>query len=141
VTAATVSSTEQQLSNEHALLGAALLSAQKVEFSLYTAIAQLLKTDSNVHERQAIELNVDTFLKGTSNELSLVLDLYYQVFGNKIPLTKAEVSDFVFHRNLISRNYWRATGAEVKGGEKLGNPEGYLSEFLTKCENWQAKLA
>lgn len=140
MTTATASSTEQ-LSNEHALLGAALLATQKVEFSLYTAIAQLVTTDSNLHERQAIELNADTFLKGSSNELSLVLDLYYQVFGSKIPLTKAEVSDFVFNRNLISRNYWRATGADVKGGEKLGNPERYLSEFIAKCESWQAKLA
>jgi len=140
VTTATASSTEQ-LSNEHALLGAALLAAQKVEFSLYTVIAQLVSTDSNVHERQAIELNIDTFLKGNSNELSLILDLYYQVFGSKIPLAKAEVSDFVFNRNLISRNYWRATGADVKCGEKLGNPELYLSEFITKCDVWLKKLS
>ena len=140
MTTATASSTEK-LSNEHALLGAALLASQKVEFSLYTVIAQLVTTDSNEHERQAIELNADTFLKGNSNDLSLVLDLYYQVFGSKIPLTKAEVSDFVFNRNLISRNYWRATGADVKGGEKLGNPELYLSEFTAKCEAWLQKLS
>ena len=140
MTTATASSTEQ-LSNEHALLGAALLAAQKVEYSLYTVIAQLVSTDSNAHERQAIELNIDTFLKGNSNELSLILDLYYQVFGSKIPLAKQEVSDFVFNRNLISRNYWRATGADVKGGEKLGNPELYLSEFITKCDVWLKKLS
>lgn len=140
MTTATTSSTEH-LSNEHALLGAALLAAQKVEFSLYTVIAKLVTTDSNDHERQAIELNADTFLKGSSSDLSLVLDLYYQVFGNKIPLTKAEVSDFIFNRNLISRNYWRATGANVKCGEKLGNPELYLSEFVAKCEAWLHKLA
>ncbi|MEZ8311081.1 hypothetical protein AB6C94_20705, partial [Vibrio splendidus] len=44
------------------------------------------------------------------------------------------------HRNLVTRGFWRVTGADVKGGEKLANPELYLKEFLAKCEYWQVML-
>nr|WP_157941346.1 hypothetical protein [Vibrio cyclitrophicus] len=40
----------------------------------------------------------------------------------------------------MTRGFWQVTGANVKGGEKLANPELYLKEFLAKCEYWQVMI-
>ncbi len=139
MTTATVSSTEQHVSNEHALLGASLLASQKVELALFTVISKLAKALSK-EQQQSLVLDLDTFLREKPSEQASTLSLYEQTFGEQLPLTKNELNDFIYHRNLVTRGFWRVTGADVKGGEKLANPELYLKEFLAKCEYWQVML-
>ncbi|CAK1705880.1 conserved hypothetical protein [Vibrio crassostreae] len=139
MTTATVSSTEQHVSNEHALLGASLLASQKVELALFTVISKLTKALSK-EQQQSLGLDLDTFLRETSSEQASTLSLYEQTFGEQLPLKTNELNDFIYHRNLVTRGFWRVTGADVKGGEKLANPELYLKEFLAKCEYWQVML-
>ncbi|TWD40982.1 hypothetical protein FB440_104145 [Vibrio crassostreae] len=139
MTTATVSSTEQHVSNEHALLGASLLASQKVELALFTVISKLTKALSK-EQQQSLGLDLDTFLRETSSEQASTLSLYEQTFGEQFPLKTNELNDFIYHRNLVTRGFWRVTGADVKGGEKLANPELYLKEFLAKCEYWQVML-
>ncbi|CAK2100079.1 hypothetical protein [Vibrio crassostreae] len=139
MTTATVSSTEQHVSNEHALLGASLLASQKVELALFTVISKLTKALSK-EQQQSLGLDMDTFLRETSSEQASTLSLYEQTFGEQLPLKTNELNDFIYHRNLVTRGFWRVTGADVKGGEKLANPELYLKEFLAKCEYWQVML-
>ncbi|ROO70161.1 hypothetical protein EDB69_2942 [Vibrio crassostreae] len=139
MTTATVSSTEQHVSNEHALLGASLLASQKVELALFTVISKLTKALSK-EQQQSLDLDLDTFLRETSSEQASTLSLYEQTFGEQLPLKTNELNDFIYHRNLVTRGFWRVTGADVKGGEKLANPELYLKEFLAKCEYWQVML-
>ena len=139
MTTATVSSTEQHVSNEHALLGASLLASQKVELALFTVISKLTKALSK-EQQQSLGLDLDTFLRETSSEQASTLNLYEQTFGEQLPLKTNELNDFIYHRNLVTRGFWRVTGADVKGGEKLANPELYLKEFLAKCEYWQVML-
>ncbi|PME37561.1 hypothetical protein BCV39_13295 [Vibrio sp. 10N.286.55.E10] len=139
MTTATVSSTEQHVSNEHALLGASLLASQKVELALFTVISKLTKALSK-EQQQSLGLDLDTFLRETSSEQASTLNLYEQTFGEQLPLKANELNDFIYHRNLVTRGFWRVTGADVKGGEKLANPELYLKEFLAKCEYWQVML-
>ncbi|WP_146490094.1 hypothetical protein [Vibrio sp. T20] len=139
MTTATVSSTEQHVSNEHALLGASLLASQKVELALFTVIFKLAKALSK-EQQQSLGLDLDTFLREKPSEQASTLSLYEQTFGEQLPLTKNELNDFIYHRNLVTRCFWRVTGADVKGGEKLANPELYLKEFLAKCEYWQVML-
>ncbi|CAK2140156.1 conserved hypothetical protein [Vibrio crassostreae] len=139
MTTATVSSTEQHVSNEHALLGASLLASQKVELALFTVISKLTKALSK-EQQQSLGLDLNTFLRETSSEQASTLSLYEQTFGEQLPLKTNELNDFIYHRNLVTRGFWRVTGADVKGGEKLANPELYLNEFLAKCEYWQVML-
>ena len=139
MTTATVSSTEQHVSNEHALLGASLLASQKVELALFTVISKLTKALSK-EQQQSLGLDLDTFLRETSSEQASTLNLYEQTFGEQLPLKTNELNDFIYHRNLVTRGFWRVTGADVKGGEKLANPELYLKEFLAKWEYWQVML-
>ncbi|CAK3988884.1 hypothetical protein [Vibrio crassostreae] len=139
MTTATVSSTEQHVSNDHALLGASLLASQKVELALFTVISKLTKALSK-EQQQSLGLDLDTFLRETSSEQASTLSLYEQTFGEQLPLKTNELNDFIYHRNLVTRGFWRVTGADVKGGEKLANPELYLKEFLAKCEYWQVML-
>ncbi|WP_052880034.1 hypothetical protein [Vibrio coralliirubri] len=139
MTTATVSLTEQHISNEHALLGASLLASQKVELALFSVISKLAKTLSK-EQQQSLGLDLDTFLREKPSEQASTLSRYENTFGEKLPLKANELNDFIYHRNLVTRGFWRVTGADVKGGEKLANPELYLKEFLAKCEYWQVML-
>lgn len=139
MTTATVSSTEQHISNEHALLGASLLASQKVELALFSVISKLAKALPK-EQQQPLGLDLDTFLREKPSEQASMLSLYEQTFGEQLPLKANELNDFIYHRNLVTRGFWRVTGADVKGGEKLANPELYLKEFLAKCEYWQVML-
>ncbi|MEZ8577004.1 hypothetical protein AB6C82_19380 [Vibrio splendidus] len=140
MTTATVSSTEQHISNEHALLGASLLASQKVELALFSVISKLAKALPKEQQQQSLGLDLDTFLREKPSEQASTLSLYEQTFGEQLPLKTNEISDFIYHRNLVTRGFWRVTRADVKGGEKLANPELYLKEFLAKCEYWQVML-
>ncbi|MEZ9743316.1 hypothetical protein AB4320_01290 [Vibrio splendidus] len=139
MTTATVSSTEQHISNEHALLSASLLASQKVELALFSVISKLAKALPK-EQQQPLGLDLDTFLREKPSEQASTLSLYEQTFGEQLPLKTNEISDFIYHRNLVTRDFWRVTGADVKGGEKLANPELYLKEFLAKCEYWQVMI-
>ncbi|MFA0058003.1 MULTISPECIES: hypothetical protein [Vibrio] len=139
MTTATVSSTDQHITNEHALLGASLLASQKVELALFSVISKLAKALSK-EQQQSLGLDLDTFLREKPSEQATTLSHYEQAFGELLPLKANELSDFIYHRNLVTRGFWRVTGADVKGGEKLANPELYLKEFLAKCEYWQVML-
>ena len=139
MTTATASSTEQHISNEHALLGASLLASQKVELALFSVISKLAKALPK-EQQQPLGLDLDTFLREKPSEQASTLSLYEQTFGELLPLKTNELNDFIYHRNLVTRGFWRVTGADVKGGEKLANPELYLKEFLAKCEYWQVML-
>ncbi|KPL94912.1 MULTISPECIES: hypothetical protein [Vibrio] len=139
MTTATASSTEQHISNEHALLGASLLASQKVELALFSVISKLAKALPK-EQQQPLGLDLDTFLREKPSEQASMLSLYEQTFGEQLPLKANELNDFIYHRNLVTRGFWRVTGADVKGGEKLANPELYLKEFLAKCEYWQVML-
>ncbi|TVU61167.1 hypothetical protein FQP88_15305 [Vibrio atlanticus] len=139
MTTATVSSTDQHITNEHALLGASLLASQKVELALFSVISKLAKALSK-EQQQSLGLDLDTFLREKPSEQATTLSHYEQAFGELLPLKTNELNDFIYHRNLVTRGFWRVTGADVKGGEKLENPELYLKEFLAKCEYWQVML-
>ncbi|CDT91136.1 conserved hypothetical protein [Vibrio coralliirubri] len=139
MTTATVSSTEQHISNEHALLGASLLASQKVELALFSVISKLAKALSK-EQQHSLGLDLDTFLREKPSEQASTLSRYENTFGEQLPLKANELNDFIYHRNLVTRGFWRVTGADVKGGEKLANPELYLKEFLAKCEYWQVML-
>ncbi len=139
MTTATASATEQHISNEHALLGASLLASQKVELALFSVISKLAKSLSK-EQQQSLGLDLDTFLREKPSDQASTLGLYEQTFGEQLPLKTNELNDFIYHRNLVTRGFWRVTGADVKGGEKLANPELYLKEFLAKCEYWQVML-
>ncbi|MBE8606239.1 hypothetical protein [Vibrio sp. OPT10] len=139
MTTPTVSSTEQHISNEHALLGASLLASQKVEWALFSVISTLAKVLPK-EAQQSLDLDLATFLRDKPSEQDTMLTFYEHMFGAQLPLSKNELNDFIYHRNLVTRGFWQVTGANVKGGEKLANPELYLKEFLAKCEYWQVMI-
>ncbi|WP_146493109.1 hypothetical protein [Vibrio cyclitrophicus] len=139
MTTPTVSSTEQHISNEHALLGASLLASQKVEWALFSVISTLAKALPK-DAQQSLDLDLATFLRDKPSEQDTMLTFYEHMFGAQLPLSKNELNDFIYHRNLVTRGFWQVTGANVKGGEKLANPELYLKEFLAKCEYWQVMI-
>nr|WP_251372875.1 hypothetical protein [Vibrio gigantis] len=120
-------------------MGASLLASQKVELALFSVISKLAKTLSK-EQQQSLGLDLDTFLREKPSDQASTLGLYEQTFGEQLPLKTNELNDFIYHRNLVTRGFWRVTGADVKGGEKLANPELYLKEFLAKCEYWQVML-
>jgi hypothetical protein len=75
VTTATVSSTDQHITNEHALLGASLLASQKVELALFSVISKLAKALSK-EQQQSLGLDLDTFLREKPSEQATTLSHY-----------------------------------------------------------------
>ncbi|MCG9555112.1 glucosamine-6-phosphate deaminase [Vibrio sp. Isolate31] len=129
------------LSNEQlSLLGKALLSVQRLENSLYQSIRALCKQNSS-SDTQAIEnLTSEQFLKGTITELKPVIQQLYDVFGETLVLSSAELNEFLYKRNLVSLSFWQVTTTSVKGNEKLANPTLFLQELIDQCDLWLAKL-
>lgn len=119
------------------LLGASLLGAQKLEFALYGVVAHLSHLDEAQKEKRFRELTPEKFLRGSVEDLKITFGQLEKVFGKKLLISNDELTKFIKDRNLIAHNYWRLTKAEVRGSEKLGNPEAFLKEFISACDCWQ----
>jgi hypothetical protein len=123
------------------LLGAAVVSAQKVEFALFQKLNHLLRLHENQVEKQAIgTITPENVLAVDALDIESKINLYHHVLGNKLAMTKDDLFDFVSQRNIVTGKFWLVTGADFKGGEKLANPSRYLNTFIEKCHNWQLKL-
>lgn len=128
------------LVDECTLLGASLLEAQKVEFALYGLISHLSHAYDGKKDKRFTELTPEKFLRGTVDDLKLTLGQLETAFGKKLLISNDELSQFIKHRNLIVHNYWRLTKTNIKGGEKLENPQEFLKSFVQKCQYWQSVI-
>ncbi|MFM2588802.1 glucosamine-6-phosphate deaminase [Vibrio sp. TBV020] len=128
-------------SNERfSLLGAALIATQKVDFLLYRVIQPICKTHLSSEVKPLANKTSDQFLQGTMKELKPVLSTLEETCSEQMPLTASELSDFIYKRNLITHQFWQVTEADIKGSEKIANPEDFLRNLLTECEAWQVKI-
>lgn len=124
------------LLDECALLGAAILSAQKFEFALYEIISHLSYLPEAQRERRFRDLTPERFLRGSVDDLKATLGQLETVFGEKLLISTNDLKKFIKDRNLIAHNYWRLTKANVKNAEKLDDPEKFLRDFLMRCDQW-----
>ena len=124
---------------EFALLGRALIGAQRVEFLLYGLGSHLVYLPDYDNKRYR-ELNPEMFLRVDPDDLKETLGGLVRAFGDKLLLNKAEISQFVDDRNLIAHNYWRLTKADIEGGKRLDNPLEFLERFIEKCDHWEKIL-
>ena len=124
---------------EMAMLGLALLSAQKVEFILYGAISHLSGL-SDAKDKRLRTLDPKVFLRGELDDLKLTLGQLVDEFGDKLLLTSEDLEGFVDDRNLIAHNYYRLTKTNIKGGPRLENPEEFLTDFIGRCNYWESVL-
>lgn len=130
-------STDIQSNDRFSLLGAALVSMQKVNFSLYQAMQPVCKTHDEKKVQELVSKTSDQFLQGTTAELKPTLLLLEEA---RLPLTIKELLDFIYKRNLVSQQFWHVTDADIKGSEKIANPEDFLRNLLTECEALQGKI-
>jgi hypothetical protein len=124
------------LIDECALLGAAILSAQKFEFSLYGIVSHLSHLPEAQKEKRFRDLTPEKFLRGNTEDLKVTLGQLEKNFGERLFISTNELEEFIRDRNLIAHNYWRLTKSNIKEGEKLANPEVFLKEFLSRCDQW-----
>ncbi|ELA6791226.1 glucosamine-6-phosphate deaminase [Vibrio alginolyticus] len=130
-------STDIQSYDQFSLLGTTLVSIQKVTFSLYQAMQPVCKMHSSPEVQQLVSRTSDQFLQGTTAELKPTLLLVEEA---RLPLTINELLDFIYKRNLVSQQFWHVTDADIKGSEKIANPEDFLRKLLTECETLQGKI-
>ena len=121
---------------ECALVGAAILGAQKVEFALYGIAAHL-----NLQDNRVNTLDPEKFLRGDIKNIKLTLGTLVKIVGDELLLSTEELDQFVDERNLIAHNYWRLTKAKIREGRKLDNPEEFLIQFVAKCDYWEKVLS
>ena len=121
---------------ECALVGAAILGAQKVEFALYGIAAHL-----NLQDKRVNKLDPEKFLRGDIKNIKMTLGTLVKFVGDKLLLSTDELDQFVDERNLIAHNYWRLTKAKIRDGRKLDNPEEFLIQFAAKCDYWEKVLS
>lgn len=125
------------LVEECKLLGASLIGAQKIEFTLYGIASHITHAYDGKKDRRIEELTPEKFLRGDLNELKMTLGQLEKSFGHALLLDTEELAKFVEDRNLIAHNYWRLTKTNIKGSEKLQDPETFLREFLKRCSYWE----
>ena len=124
---------------ECARLGAAILGAQRVEFLLYGVVSHLAEVRRNESKRFK-SLDPEKFLRGDLDDLKATLGQLVREFGDKLLLTTVDLENFVNDRNLIAHNYWRLTKANLRGAQRLQDPEGFLTEFAERCSYWERVL-
>jgi hypothetical protein len=129
------------LIDECALLGAAILSAQKFEFALYGIVSHLSHLPEAQRDKRFRDLTPEKFLRGNIEDLKVTLGQLETNFGERLLISTNELKDFIRDRNLIVHNYWRLTKANVKNGEKLTDPEEFLREFLVRCDQWASIIS
>jgi len=129
--------TNIQNNEQLSLLGSVLISMQKVNFSLYRLMQPVCETHSAQNVQQLANKTSDQFLQGTTTELKPTLLLLEEAC---LPLTINELLDFIYKRNLVSQRFWHVTNADIKGNEKIANPESFLRNLLAECEALQGKL-
>ncbi|KJY83569.1 hypothetical protein TW81_07260 [Vibrio galatheae] len=122
------------------LLGEALIAVQKVDFALYKAIQPLCKQHPNRDLRALSRLTANQFLQGTSADVTLRLQPLHNMLNDELPMSVAEISDFVSKRNLITQQFWQLTDAPIKGGEKIAQPVPFLQQLLSQCDKWMERV-
>ena len=90
------------LIDECALIGAAILSAQKLEFALYGIVSHLSDLQGDKRFR---DLTPEKFLLGNINDLKVTFGQLEAAFGEKLLISSKDLKDFIKDRNLIAHNY------------------------------------
>lgn len=126
------------LIDECTLLGAAILSAQKLEFSLYGIASHLSHTKAAQKEKRFRDLTPEKFLRGNVDELKATLGQLEETFGKTLLISSHELKKFIRDRNIIVHSYWRLTKCNVKGCQSLADPETFLRDFLARCDYWSS---
>lgn len=124
------------LSEECRLLGACLLKAQQVEFTLYGLVSHFSQSPEAQNDKRFKNLNPETFLRGDPRKLKATLGQLEGIFGAKLMISSDELKTFINDRNVIIHNYLRLTKANIRDAEKLSNPEQFLRNFLEQCNYW-----
>lgn len=125
--------------SEVALVGMAIICAQRVEFLLYGLGSHLVYLP-DYRGRRFRDLDPEMFLRGNPSDLKETLGGLVQAFGDKLLLNEQEIRQFIDDRNLIAHNYWRLTKANLSGGDRLNNPREFLMRFIEKCGYWEKVL-
>lgn len=129
----------EKLMEELAMIGAAVLSSQRVEFLLYGLISHLGEYHKDLDKRFR-NLDPEKFLRGKVSDLKATLGQLVDAYGDNLLLTTEDLVEFVQQRNLIVHSYWRLTKSNIRDGECLENPFQFLKNFLAKCDHWEKVL-
>jgi hypothetical protein len=116
---------------EMALLGTALLLAQKFEFALYGIVAHLSHLREAQTEKRFRKLTPEAFLRGDPSDLKATLGQLAARFGKPLLLASNELDQLVADRNLIAHNYWRTFHADIKGTDRRQDAEMFLTRFIS----------
>lgn len=120
--------------DELALLGAAVIMAQKIEFALYGVAAHASHTPAAAKDRRFRNLTPEAFLRGDPAELKATLGQLVATFGDLFAISTADLNRYVDDRNLISHSYWRLTRAKIRGAQQLAEPVAFLRDFLKRSD-------
>ena len=124
---------------ECAMIGLALLAAQRVEFLLYGLVAHI-RDDLKQGDRRFHGLTPERFLRGDVSEMRATLGQLATAYGEGFLLSADDLTAFVKKRNLIAHDYWRLAKANIRGAEELQNPMGFVQGFLADCQRWERIL-
>ena len=128
-----------QILEECATIGFAILAAQRVEFLLYGLVAHI-RDDLKQGNRKFCRLTPENFLRGDVSEMRVTLGQLASAYGDDFLLSADDLTAFVKKRNLIAHNYWRLSKANIRGAEQLQNPMAFVQEFIVDCQRWERIL-
>lgn len=125
---------EAQL-REMALLGTAVLVAQKFEFAFYGIVAHLSHLPEAQQEKRFRDLKPEAFLRGEPSDLKATLGQLATRFGKPLLLASNELDQLVVDRNLIAHNYWREFHTDIRSVGRRRDAEQFLTRFISRAEH------
>ena len=120
----------------YTLVGAAIISAQKLEFALLGAISHLSHLPEAKSDKRFRDLTPEKFLRGNPEDLKVTFGQMKAHFGEKLLISGDELNKLIKDRNLVAHSYWRLTETNIKDACKLTDPETFLVDFINRCEKW-----
>jgi hypothetical protein len=120
---------------EMALLGTAVLLAQKFEFALYGITACLAHLPEAQQEKRFRDLKPEAFLRGDPSDFKATLGQLAGRFGKPLLLASNELDQLVADRNLIAHNYWRTFHANIGGAGGRQDAGPFLTRFIALADH------
>lgn len=115
---------------EYALLGSALIAAQRVEFYIYALAAHIDTEHPSKDGTRFSELTAESYLRGDPATHKATLGQLVKKFAEILDINTVELEQFVEDRNQVIHNYWRLYQSQIRDSVRGENGPQFLREFI-----------
>lgn len=125
---------------EMALLGAAIVAAQYVEFAIGGIAAHAGHLPAAQGDKRLRNLTAEAFLRGDPADIKVTFGQFVHAFGDAFMIKTGDLTSFIGDRNLIVHHYVRTFHLKVKGTDRRDDAIEFLENFIERAQSWRKIL-